>query len=83
MQKISNMAEKHRKRKESKTIKNSTEDTIKIIEIKYRNKIKETPEMMEMIISGIFIKVKSKVKNAEWNLLVKNAQILMLRTQKH
>lgn len=62
MQKISNMAEKHRKRKESKTIKNSTEDTIKIIEIKYRNKIKETPEMMEMIISGVFIKVKSSEK---------------------
>lgn len=39
--------------------------------------------MMEMIISGVFIKVKSKVKNAEWNLLVRNAQMLMLRTQKH
>lgn len=84
------MAEKHRKRKESKTIKNSQngnensqngrEDTIKIIEIKYRNKIEET---LEMIIFGVFTKVKSKVKKHRMALIEKKCANINIAHAKH
>lgn len=62
---------------------NGREDTIKIIEIKYRNKIEETSEMMEMIISGVFIKVKSKVKKCRMELIGKKCANINIAHAKH